>query len=72
MFAIYDVKDGDLFTEFYDSFNEAVDQADYEWNIMSKHDKELRSEYKIVKFISDWTAGDHGSMNIVDMKIYKA
>ena len=44
-YAIIDQTTGDWFESVFDSKDEAISRADYEWAIMSQHDKKRRTAF---------------------------
>lgn len=47
VYFVVDMKDGDMFTEFYLNEDEAIDAAIAEWNRLSDHDKKLREAFYV-------------------------
>lgn len=52
------VKDGDLFTEEFETAEEAIETASYEWDHLSTHDKNKRSEFYVLESVNPEVAGD--------------
>lgn len=60
------VKDGDMFTEEFETVEEAVETASYEWEQLSTHDKNRRSEFYVLESVNpDEDAEDHLDGDIV-------
>ena len=60
------VKDGDMFTEEFETAEEAVKTASYEWEHLSTHDKNKRSEFYVLESVNpDADAEDHFDGNEV-------
>ena len=56
-FAVIDQTTGDWFEDFFDTEEEALDRADYEWGIMSSHDKRRRNAYYVASVQMDSDGG---------------
>ena len=46
------VKNGDLFTDEFDSLDEAVTSAEYDWNHLSEHDKNQREKFFVLESVN--------------------
>jgi len=47
-YAIIDMTNGDQFEDIFNTSFEAIKRADYEWDIMSQHDKDRREFYAVM------------------------
>ena len=60
------VKDGDMFTEEFETAEKAVESASYEWEHLSESDKNRRSYFYVLESDNpDEDAEDHFDGNIV-------
>ena len=60
------VKDGDMFTEEFETAEEAVEAASYEWEHLSESDKNRRSDFYVLESANpDAEAENHLDGNIV-------
>ena len=60
------VKDGDMFTEEFETAEKAVESASYEWEHLSQSDKNTRSDFYVLESANpDEDAEDHFDGNIV-------
>ena len=60
------VKDGDMFTEEFETAEEAVESASYEWEHLSENDKNRRSGFYVLESANpDEDAEDHFDGNEV-------
>ena len=65
-YIVMDYRDGDLFTEEFDSVSEAVMSADWDWCGLSEQDKARRTEFFVLESANpDAGAEDHLDGNIV-------
>ena len=65
-YIVMDYRDGDLFTEEFDSVSEAVMSADWDWRGLSEQDKARRTEFFVLESANpDEDAEDHLDGNIV-------
>nr|DAG62751.1 MAG TPA: hypothetical protein [Caudoviricetes sp.] len=69
-YIIIDIKKGDIFTEEFDSKEEALKWSDVEWNKLSKYDQSQREAFYVLETINpDEEAENHFDGNII--KEYK-
>ena len=60
------VRDGDMFTEEFETAEKAVESASYEWEHLSESDKNRRSDFYVLESANpDEDAEDHFDGNIV-------
>lgn len=60
------VRDGDMFTEEFETAEEAIEAASYEWEHLSESDKNRRSDFYVLESANpDAEAEDHLDGNIV-------
>ena len=65
-YIVMDYKSGELFTEEFDSVEEAVQSADWDWCWLSEKDKARRTEIFVLKSANpDRDAEDHLEGDIV-------
>ena len=69
-YAVIDWTTGDSFETIFDTEQEAIKRADYEWDIMSDHDKERREYFAVM--CGDLDEDDCFDMNTAsEVKVYK-
>lgn len=65
-YILIDVKNGDMFDKEFSTREEAIKQADIEWNHLSKADKEHTEAFYILESVNpDEDAENHYDGNIV-------
>ena len=65
-YIVMDYRDGDLFTEEFDSVSEAVMSADWDWRGLSEQDKARRTAFFVLESANpNAEAEDHLDGNIV-------
>lgn len=69
-YAIIDAKMGSIWTEKFDTKEEALKKAEREWNGLSKADRKLRDEYRVVGYKNEENFDDFLEINEV-VKEYK-
>lgn len=52
-YAVIDQTTGDWFENVFDTEKAAINQANYEWHIMSTHDKKRRTAYYVASCETD-------------------
>lgn len=66
MYIVMDYKDEELFTEEFDSAEEAIIAAEYGWNHLTDKEKQKRESYFVLESVNpDEEAEDHLDGNIV-------
>jgi hypothetical protein len=69
-YIIIDIKKGDVFTEEFDSKEEALKRSDVEWNKLSEYDQRQRKAFYVLEAINpDEEAENHFDGSII--KEYK-
>ena len=65
-YIIIDFKDGDFFADEFDSKDEALREAEEQWEQLTKRDRERREAFYVLESINpDEDAPDHYDGNIV-------
>ena len=65
-YIVMDYRDGDLFTEEFETENEAIETAEAEWNNLSEHDKKQREEFFVLESANpDEDAENHFDGDII-------
>ena len=65
-YIVMDYKSGELFTEEFDSEEEAIVAAEYDWEHLSEYDKAQRESFIVLESINpDEEAENHLDGNIV-------
>lgn len=52
-FLVIDVKNGDMFDKAYATREEAIAQADREWNSLTEYDKKQRECFYVLESVTD-------------------
>lgn len=69
-YIIMDENKGDLFTKEYNTAEEAIKQADIDWNHLTDREKEKRTAFFVLESVNpDALAMDHYDGNPI--KVYK-
>lgn len=65
-YAVIDITRGDSFEEIFDTADEAVAQADYEWRIMSSRDKDRREAFYVASCeVDEDGCIDYNTVNLI-------
>lgn len=65
-YIIMDCTDTDMFNESFETAEEAIEQAELDWEHMTAHDKNRRTEYYVLESAnSDEETEDHFDGNVV-------
>lgn len=65
-YIVMDYRDGDLFTEEFDSVEEAITSAEYGWNHLTAKEKQTRESYIVLESVNpDEEAENHLDGDVV-------
>lgn len=69
-YIVIDIKDGDMFDKEFDSKDEALKNADKDWNYLTENEKKSREAFYVLESVNpDEDAENHYDGNVI--KNYK-